>query len=57
MSMNGNSSELVPRISSSFEKVARNWLDRLSLMRVFKSNETVCTLLFIEYIEFANAIE
>ena len=57
MSMKGNSSEVEPRTSSSFEKVARNWFDSFSLMRLFRSRDTVWTRLFIEYIELAYDIE
>ena len=56
MSMNGKRSELVPLTSSSFENVARSWFERLSLIRLFRSNETECTILSIEYIEFAKDI-
>ena len=55
--MNGNSLELVPRTSSSFENVARNWFERLLLIRLFKSTDTECTRFFIEYIELEKAME
>jgi NAD(P)H-flavin reductase len=45
--MNGNSSEFDPRTSSSFENVTRSWLERLSLMREFKSNECIEDVRFI----------
>ena len=57
MSMKGNSLELEPRWSSSFEKVARNWFERLSVSRLFRSSENECTRLSFEYIELANDIE
>ena len=57
ISMNGNSLELVPRTSSSLENVARNWLERLLLILLFKSTETECTRLLIEYIELEKAME
>ena len=55
--MKGNSSELVPRISSSLEKVARNWLERLSVRRLFRSRDQVFTMFLIEYMELAKDIE
>ena len=57
MSMNGNSLEFVPLTSSSLEKVASSWFERLSLIRLFKSNDTECTMFSIEYMEFAYDIE
>ena len=55
--MNGNSEDLVPRTSSSFENVARNWFERLSVMRLLKSKDHVFTRLSIEYMELAYDME